>query len=79
MQEQTILHAHMNLVVQDPINLVRLRSKKYNSLIGAMCEFLGLMRKNLMEQGFTREEAIAMCTMAMASMLSGGKKNDQET
>jgi len=47
--------------------------------VGAMCEFLGLMRKNLMEQGFTREEAVAMCTMAMASMVSGGKKNDQET
>lgn len=44
--------------------------------IGAMCEFLGLMRKNLMEQGFTREEAVAMCTMAMTSMVSGGKKNE---
>ena len=46
--------------------------------VGAMCEFLGLMRKNLMEQGFTREEAVAMCTIAMASM-TGGKKHDKET
>ena len=55
--------------------------KKVNELVtgvGAMCEFLGLMRKNLMEQGFTREEAVAMCSMALTAMLAGGRKDDKE-
>ena len=46
--------------------------------VGAMCEFLGLMRKNLMEQGFTREEAVAMCSITLTAMLTGGKKDDRE-
>ena len=45
---------------------------------GALCEFLGYMREQLTKNGFSREEAIAMCTVAMTSMITPKKGNEND-
>ena len=44
--------------------------------IGSMCEFAGLMRDNLIKNGFTREEACKMTTDFLVNALENGKKNE---
>lgn len=55
--------------------------EKINQLItgiGAMAEFIGIMRNSLMANGFTREEAVAMCTAAMIAMITPNNKEKDE-
>ena len=51
---------------------------KLLTAIGAMGEYLGLLRETLMKNGFTREEAVSMCTYAMVAMTTGGNKKEKE-
>ena len=48
--------------------------------MGAMGELLGLLMKNLENNGFMRTEALVLCGQAMAIMLGqgvkGGENND---
>ena len=46
--------------------------------IGAMGEYLGMLREVLINNGFTREEAIAMCSQAMVAMTTGGNKKEEK-
>ena len=46
--------------------------------IGAMGEYLGMLRGVLMKNGFTREEAVAMCAQAMVAMTTGGNKKEEK-
>lgn len=38
--------------------------------VGATGEFLGYMRESLMKNGFSREEAVGMCNIALAKLLT---------
>ncbi len=47
--------------------------------VGAIAEFLGLLMKNLEKNGFSRPEALILCSQAMTAMLNrnkGGEIND---
>ena len=46
--------------------------------IGAMGEYLGLLRETLIQNGFTRLEAVAMCTQAMVVMTTNGNKKEEK-
>lgn len=37
--------------------------------LGAIAETLGIMRTNLMKQGFTRHEAVQLCNTMLAMMM----------
>lgn len=41
--------------------------------IGAMGELLGAIRSSLITNGFTREEAVAMCTSILSTLLLQSK------
>ena len=45
--------------------------KKLIDAIGASCEMAGVYLVNLMENGFTRTEAVAMTTAILISMIKG--------
>lgn len=46
--------------------------------IGAMGEYLGLLRETLMQNGFTRLEAVTMCTQVMVAMTINGNKKEEK-
>ena len=46
--------------------------------IGATAEFLGVMRKALEANGFTREESVDMCTELLLAMIFGANRGETE-
>ena len=57
---------------------VKRQIEDFVTAIGATGEFLGAMRKTLMENGFTREEACSMCSNLLVSIIKNdkGEKHD---
>ncbi len=43
--------------------------------VGSMAELMRLTRDSLMANGFTREEAVLMCTKLMEKMMLSGGRN----
>lgn len=46
--------------------------------IGAMGEFLGCTRDMLIKNGFTREEAVAMCATMLSNIVLGAKQEGEK-
>ena len=44
--------------------------------VGVLAEMCGLMRDNLMRNGFTREEAVAMATYYLLAVATQNKKEE---
>ena len=45
--------------------------------VGAMGELLGIVRESLIKNGFTRMEAVAMCSQMMVAMITGTPGKDK--
>ena len=45
--------------------------------LGAIAETLGIMRQNLLAQGFTRPEAVQLCNTMLAMMMSQQQKDKE--
>lgn len=50
------------------------KAKELLTAIGALAEMLGLYRDILIQNGFTRQEAIELCKAYQDSMTNGSKK-----
>ena len=57
---------------------VKKRIEQLVTGIGATAEFLGVMRKALEANGFTREESVGMCTELLLEMIFGANRGDIE-
>jgi hypothetical protein len=44
--------------------------------IGATCELIGYLRKQLMANGFSRKESLMMCTEVLLAMLTPGDNDN---
>jgi hypothetical protein len=44
--------------------------------VGAMSEMLGIFLRELIKNGFTRDEAFALCQVYLSTTLSNGKDED---
>lgn len=54
--------------------------KKFMNAIGAIAETAGLLRTTLMANGFTREEAVHICSETITTMLNpaNNRKNNND-
>lgn len=43
--------------------------------IGAICEIVGFLRKQLMANGFTRKESVMMATEVLLELMTLGKED----
>lgn len=52
--------------------------KSFLNALGAMAETVGILRDHLIRTGFTREEAITICSSVVVSMFQPKKPKETE-
>ena len=54
------------------------RIEEVTNAIGAACELVGFLRVQLINKGFTREEAVFMCRSVLLRLIFGDRGEDDD-